>query len=500
MRASIIIAVHNEGEALSRTIATCIDTTFGLDCEIVVADDASVDGSVETAADRFPQIRLHQHGRRLGVSPTRAAGAKIARGAVLLFLDGHTKPEAGALRHMIEDVESVRGEAIVTPRLAALDVSLWQSDIEQVGDGYGFDLENLECKWLPLRDLQPARESWRRLYESPALIGAAVAIGRELYAKLWGFDPHMRYWGVEDLDLGLKCWLMGHRILHDVEAVVGHHFRTEFDNYVVPPEYVVMNQLRLARKAFTHTVWTAWLNNYRERQIYETSDSPEGLWARAWHLFEDNRESLEQERSYLQGHRVRDEFWYADRFGLAWPRWQSNFGGGERRSILAQAPSARPSGGPLGSRFSLSPSVAPLRSRFSVSPSIGPSIFPKGHRLVGITPNSVTLIIGESKAFVAQGTVLNDVQWIAPEGTPATAVGSIFTTKWDSSGRKTVIPKSGVNFVIFVQICPKIDICSQNLCSSWSNFTKVTSAFQRFQPVNSTQYLLGLLSNEGRVD
>jgi hypothetical protein len=66
--------------------------------------------------------------------------------------------------------------------------------------------------------------------------------------------------------------------------------------------------------------------------------------------------------------------------------------------------------------------------------------------------------------------------------------------------RVSVGPKSGVNFVVFVQICPKIDICSQNLCSSWSNFTKVTSAFQRFQPANSTQYLLGLLRNEGRVD
>src|SRR6266566_9803948 len=65
---------------------------------------------------------------------------------------------------------------------------------------------------------------------------------------------------------------------------------------------------------------------------------------------------------------------------------------------------------------------------------------------------------------------------------------------------QAVLPKSGVNFVIFVQICPKIDICSQNLCSSRSNFTKVPLAFQRFQPVNSTQYLLGLLRNEGRVD
>ena len=63
-----------------------------------------------------------------------------------------------------------------------------------------------------------------------------------------------------------------------------------------------------------------------------------------------------------------------------------------------------------------------------------------------------------------------------------------------------LIPKSGVKFVIFLQIGPKIDTCSQNLCSSRSNFTTVASAFQRFQLVNSTQYLLGLLSNEGRVD
>ena len=67
-------------------------------------------------------------------------------------------------------------------------------------------------------------------------------------------------------------------------------------------------------------------------------------------------------------------------------------------------------------------------------------------------------------------------------------------------GSEAVSPKSGVNFVIFVQICPKIDICSQNLCSSRSKFANVASAFQRFQPVNSTQYLLGRLSNEGRVD
>jgi glycosyltransferase involved in cell wall biosynthesis len=47
MRASIVVAAHNEGVALQRTIQACLETAGRLDFELVVADDASTDGSVE---------------------------------------------------------------------------------------------------------------------------------------------------------------------------------------------------------------------------------------------------------------------------------------------------------------------------------------------------------------------------------------------------------------------------------------------------------------------
>jgi glycosyltransferase involved in cell wall biosynthesis len=46
MRASIVIAACNEGKAVARTVETCVDTTYQLDDELVLADDASTDGSV----------------------------------------------------------------------------------------------------------------------------------------------------------------------------------------------------------------------------------------------------------------------------------------------------------------------------------------------------------------------------------------------------------------------------------------------------------------------
>ena len=313
MRASLVIASLNEGEKLWRTVGSCLETAADLDCEVVVADDGSTDGSLDELSRRFPRSRIVTHAERLGVSPTKDLAGRSARGEVLVFLDGHCKPEPGALARLVAGVEATAGRAILTPAVPALDAERWENQMHQVGQGYRIDLEQFDCGWIGLERMRESVEvPGRLLYESPALIGCCLAIGRSTYERLWGFDPDMRIWGVEDLDFGLKAWLMGHPILHDAEAVVGHRFRAGFDNYPVPMEHIVANQLRMARKNFTDAVWEEWLERFRSRQ-------PDWLWDLAWRAFEERRESVERERSYLLANRVRDEFWYAERFGLPWP-------------------------------------------------------------------------------------------------------------------------------------------------------------------------------------
>ena len=162
----------------------------------MVADDASDDDSVEDVRRRFPRVRVVHNKVREGASPTKALGAQEAAGDVLVFLDGHTKPEHGAIARLVEDVELLRGEAIVTPRVPALDVERWSNSSKQVGHGYSLNLERLESSWLGRNKLRALRESGRDFYESPALIGCALAVSRELYDTLMGFEPHMRMWGL----------------------------------------------------------------------------------------------------------------------------------------------------------------------------------------------------------------------------------------------------------------------------------------------------------------
>lgn len=422
---SVVIASHNEGKNLVRTVQSCLDSLdsfVSVDHEIVVSDDASTDGSIEDLHDTFPRVRVIRSDSRRGASPAKNAGAEHARGDVLIFMDAHTLPENDAIPRLVRDVDRLPGEVIVTPSIVNLDAARWVSDHTSIGHGYGLDLETLECRWLELTEMAEMTGLGEPLYESPALIGCAFALSRILYDKLWGFDPHMRYWGVEDLDLGLKCWLLGHKIVHDPEIYVAHRFRERFDTYGVPVEHVMANQLRMAYKNLSPSVWQDWVGGCRGRAASDVlPEHPEGVWAQAWRLFDQARSSADPERRSLHGRREHDEFWYARRFGLSWPMLSG--------AAVVEA-------GAL-----VTPSVGP-----SVGPSAGPSGGPPKCSVTAVVPPVAAVLVGQAVTFSSRGTNLTQVKWSAPGGQPSSGTGAAFTTRWIAPGVRHVTAGCGGGF------------------------------------------------------
>jgi len=307
MKASIIIAAHNEGEMLLRTVESVLETAAVLNMEIIVADDASSDGSIQELKRRFGEVKVVGNAERLGPSPTKDLGARSSSGEVLLFLDGHCKPNNGAIFRLVQRVKEQNGEAILAPRVLQLDGKTWVNQETGTGLGHRMALPELDSGWIPSREMRMRGD----FYESPALCGCAFAIARSLYEKLRGFDPHMREWGLEDLDLGFKSWLLGHPILVDPLASVGHRFQQAFP-YPVSPVHVLVNKMRTARKNFTDETFRSWLSILRPRYARET-------WACAETMYREREASVEEERAALFALRVHDEHWYARRFGLGWP-------------------------------------------------------------------------------------------------------------------------------------------------------------------------------------
>lgn len=312
MRTSIIVPSHNEGALLWKTVDSCLKTTRRLDCEIVMADDASTDGSLEETERRYPEVRVFRTKSRRGCPYTKDLGARKARGDVLVFIDGHSKPEPGAIPRLVRDVERLDGDAVVTPRIPYLHTRAWENRLYSVGYGFFFELRTFECGWLDL-DRMTRRG---RFFESPSLVGCCVATSRKLYDDVKGFDPGMIQWGIEDIDFSLKAWLMGYPVLHDPTAAIGHRFRARPAPYRVDPESIIVNKLRMARKNFADSTWDNWLAEFEARHSRKPY-SPE-FWDRAWALYKSAEETVEREREYLLARRKHDELWYADRFGLSW--------------------------------------------------------------------------------------------------------------------------------------------------------------------------------------
>ncbi len=313
MRTSVVIASHNEGDLLWRTVGSCLETTRELDCEIVVADDASTDGCVEEMQKRFPDVRLVRFSQRRGVSPTKDLAARSSRGEVLIFLDAHCKPQPGAISRLVNDIEQSGERSVFSPLVVALDPSRWECKLDHAGYSYWVDLKSFENGWHHRDELKRVSgPGGRRFYEQACVVGCSMAMARSVYDRLRGFDIGMRSYGSEDLDFGLRAWQMGYTLLCDPGAVVGHRFRDSLAGYSAPLEHCLLNELRMARKNLGDRSWSDWVKRHQKR-------SDAGVWSAAWELFEQDRRSVELERDFLLANRVRDEYQYARRFGLPWP-------------------------------------------------------------------------------------------------------------------------------------------------------------------------------------
>lgn len=316
MKVSLVIASHQEGRLLLETVRACREQLADTDHEIVLADDASTDGSVDQVQQSFPDVIVTRSAVRRGASPTKHAGALTASGDTLIFLDAHCRPEPGALMRLIDDVALTRGEAIVTPAIAHLDTENFVPKNNVYGHGYSTRLDNWDCRWLPLSQLQSRVVADRKFFESPSLIGCAFAITRDTYARLGGFDTQMKQWGIEDVEFGVRAWMSGVPILHDARTVIAHRFRMSFDTYQVDPVSPLANSIRASRKLFGNRNFDAWTEAARLRALARGEES---VWEQAWARYCDDAESAISFSRELHRTRKLDEYAYAARFQLDWP-------------------------------------------------------------------------------------------------------------------------------------------------------------------------------------
>jgi glycosyltransferase involved in cell wall biosynthesis len=284
---SIIIPVKNEGENIKNTLDSLLDTKTDCDYEIIVVDDHSEDGCCSfldnNQNEKIRMIRTDG----LGLSNAKNAGADLANGEILIFCDAHLFFEDYWMERLIEPIQ--KGIAAATnPGIA---------DAANPGNiGYGYSWNNeLEPKWNTGRK--------KDSYPVPLLAGGCMAVSKEAFKDVEGFDRGFIVWGHEDEEISFKLWLFGYQcyivpsvtILHVFRPSAPFELRWDFINY------------NLMRMAWLHLSF-ARVNKLSGLIKYSDSEK----------IMQDVLSSnvLEKRALYAQK-RKYDDNWFMEKFNIA---------------------------------------------------------------------------------------------------------------------------------------------------------------------------------------
>lgn len=114
-RVTVLIISWNAWHHMVPCLASIQASDFR-DLEIVVIDNASVDGSADKLEQAFPQVRLIRNSKNVGHTKAVNQGFRAARGELILLLDADTESSPDALGLMVRYLDEHPDIDLVAPR------------------------------------------------------------------------------------------------------------------------------------------------------------------------------------------------------------------------------------------------------------------------------------------------------------------------------------------------------------------------------------------------
>jgi glycosyltransferase involved in cell wall biosynthesis len=105
---SVIIPCFNARQWISATLRSALDQ-HDVECEVVVVDDGSTDGSAERVEREFPMVQLVRTEHR-GPSGARNLGTELARGDFIQYLDADDLLAPGKLYVQLQALDDAHAD------------------------------------------------------------------------------------------------------------------------------------------------------------------------------------------------------------------------------------------------------------------------------------------------------------------------------------------------------------------------------------------------------
>lgn len=229
---SVVIPHYNDLAALGVCLAALRRQTWPQSqMEIIVADNNSRCGldAVRDVAAGCCVV----HAREQGAGPARNAGAAVARGNVLAFLDSDCVPAPDWIEHGVRGLggtDFLGGEVVTLPRDPARP-----SAVEAWEMVFGFDF----ARYVLVEGYTGSGNMW---------------VWRDVFDRVGGFRAGV----AEDMDWSARARAAGFRLAYEKRAVVSHLARPTWGDLLARWRRVLAEHYRLAReRRFGRIRWAA---------------------------------------------------------------------------------------------------------------------------------------------------------------------------------------------------------------------------------------------------
>ena len=215
---SVIIVTWNGIEHLKNYLPSVVDTNYP-DFEIIIADNASTDGSVEWVQKNYPSCKVAPLDHNYGYAGGNNRSVEMASGDILIFLNNDAKPDPDWLIHLNECITDTQAD-ILQPKIKSLKLP---NHFEYAGAAGGYIdwLGYPFCKGRLFDHVEADEGQYEQSDRIFWATGAALTISKKLFIDLGGFDETFQF-HMEEIDLCWRALKKGKSIYYCPKSVVYH--------------------------------------------------------------------------------------------------------------------------------------------------------------------------------------------------------------------------------------------------------------------------------------
>lgn len=220
MDISVIIVNRNTKALLLECLGSVYKTVRGITFEVWLVDNASTDGSVETALKKFPNINVIRNQKNLGFGAANNQAFSKMKGRYALMLNTDTLLTEGAVKTLYDFMETHPKAGLACGQLLNTDGSK-QNSIANFPTLLPLLTNEALLKFLFSNKFPSKRKTYSNPVEIDSCVGACMIARNESLRDVGYFDERYFFF-LEETDLARKMAMADWKVFFIPTACIYH--------------------------------------------------------------------------------------------------------------------------------------------------------------------------------------------------------------------------------------------------------------------------------------